>query len=209
MENGLDRRIADSYTAFTRQILAQGVGCVTLECQTKDAAEILLSAIATGTLDCSVATSQRGASTDVIVSSKEESIHGRTVSVDFGLGLYVIGTENSDTARVDQQLKGRSGRQGAFGASRFFLSSEDNLLKFGGDAGAASSRAVGKKFDSAGRAFWEGEPLTRHLEKLRRGAERDAESRRALIEEYTRVFEAQSFAYYRARKDILRMESFQ
>jgi len=209
LEPGLDRRIADSYVGFTCQILAQGVGRVTLECQTKDAAEILLSAIATVTLDCSVATSQRGASTDVIVSSKEESIHGRTVSVDFGLGLYVIGTENSDTARVDQQLKGRSGRQGAFGGSRFFLSSEDGLLKFAGDAGPDSSRLVDTRFDSAGRAFWEGEPLTRHLQKIRGGAERDAESRRAMIEEYTRVFEAQSFAYYRARKDILRMESFQ
>ena len=215
LENGLDRRIADSYTAFTRQILAQGVGCVTLECQTKDAAEILLSAISTGALDYSVATSRRGGGTDVIVTSKERSTHndqsaqGNTVCVDFGLGLYVIGTENSETARVDQQLKGRSGRQGAFGASRFFLSSEDSLLKFGGEAGPASSRLVGTRFDSAGRAYWEGEPLTRHIDKLRRDAERDAESRRALIEEYTRVFEAQSFTYYRARKDILRMESFQ
>ena len=209
LETGLDRRIADRYAASVGQLLAQGVGRVILKCPTKDAVEILLSAIATGTLDCLLATSHLGGSTEVIISSKEESTHGNTVSMDFGLGLYVIGTENSDTARVDQQLKGRSGRQGAFGGSRFFLSSEDGLLKFGGDFGPASSRLVATRFDSAGRTFWEGKPLTRHLENLRRGAVRDAESRRALIEEYTRVFEAQSFAYYRARKDIIRMESFQ
>lgn len=208
LETGLDCRIADSYAASVGQLLSQGVGCVTLKCSTKDAAEILLSAIATEAIDCSVAVAQRGGSTDVIVSSKEKSAPGNTVFMEFGLGLYVIGTENSDIVRVDDQLKGRSGRQGAFGASRFFLSSEDSPLKFGGDAGSVSSGVVGTKFDSAGRAFWEGEPLTRHLENLRISAERHAESRRALIEEYTRVFEAQSFAYYRARKDILSLDSF-
>jgi preprotein translocase subunit SecA len=221
LEDGLDRRIADCYAVLTRQMLTQGADRVTFECQTKGAAEILLSAIASETLDCSVVTSQRSGGTCVVVSSNaqrtyidtvslnEESSQENSVYVDFRLGLYVIGTENSDIGRVDDQLKGRSGRQGAFGASRFFLSSEDSLLKFGGDAGLVSSRLIGSRLDSAGRTFWEGEPLTRHLEKLRKSVERDAESRRALIEEYTRVFEAQSFAYYRARKDILSMESFE
>ena len=221
LEDGLDRRIADCYAVLTRQMFTQGTDRVAFECQTKGAAEILLSAIATETLDWSVITSQRSCGTCIIVSSNgqrtdvdtaslnEESSQENTVYVDFRLGLYVIGTENSDIGRVDDQLKGRSGRQGAFGTSRFFLSSEDSLLKFGGDAGLVSSRLVGSRLDSAGRTFWEGEPLTRHLEKLRKDAERDAESRRALIEEYTRVFEAQSFAYYRARKNILSMESFQ
>ena len=209
LETGLDRRIADCYAVFSRQLLTQGAGTVTLRCTAGDAADILLSAVSRGTPQCSVVVSQRGGETDVMVSFDGNGARGDAVSIDLGLGLYVIGSENSDTARVDQQLKGRSGRQGAFGASRFFLSSEDGLLKFGGSAGPASSRLVGTSFDSAGRAFWEGEPLTRHLEKVRSGAERDAESRRALIQEYTRSFEAQSFVYYRARKDILRMESFQ
>ena len=212
LETGLDRRIADSYVALASQLLDQGAGLVTLRCTATDAADVLLSAVFDvfrQTPECSVVTSQRGGETDVNVSSGGNGACGNTVSIDSGLGLYVIGTENSDTARVDQQLKGRSGRQGAFGASRFFLSSEDGLLKFGGNAGPASSRLVDTRFDSAGRAFWEGEPLTRHLEKLRTGAERDAESRRAHIQEYARALEAQSFAYYIARKDILRMESFQ
>ena len=213
LEPGLDRRIADSYAVLARQLLAQGAGLVTLKCTTRDAADILLTAVSESAereiLECSVVTSQRGGDTDVMVASSENGARGNTVSIDLELGLYVIGTENSDTSRVDQQLKGRSGRQGALGASRFFLSSEDGLSKFGGNVGHASSRLVGTSFDLAGRPFWEGEPLTRHLEKLRTSAERDAESRRALIQEYTRAFEAQSFAYYRARKEILLMESFQ
>jgi preprotein translocase subunit SecA len=101
---------------------------------------------------------------------------------------------------------GRSGRQGAFGTSQFFLSAEDYLLK---DAGPASSALADTGIDSAGRTFLDGAPLNRHLEKLQTNAERDAESRRARIEEYTRVFEAQSFAYYRSRKEILCVEDCQ
>ena len=49
-------------------------------------------------------------------------------------GLHVIGTERHESRRVDNQLRGRSGRQGDLGSTRFFLSLEDNLLRiFGGD----------------------------------------------------------------------------
>ena len=48
-------------------------------------------------------------------------------------GLYVIGTERHDSLRIDNQLRGRSGRQGAPGTSRFFLSLDDNLLRIFGD----------------------------------------------------------------------------
>lgn len=49
-------------------------------------------------------------------------------------GLYVIGTERHESRRIDNQLRGRSGRQGDYGSSRFFLSLQDNLLKiFGGE----------------------------------------------------------------------------
>ena len=52
-------------------------------------------------------------------------------------GLHVIGTERHESRRVDNQLRGRAGRQGDSGSTRFFLSLEDNLLRiFGGDRGA-------------------------------------------------------------------------
>lgn len=57
-------------------------------------------------------------------------------------GLHVIGTERHESRRIDNQLRGRSGRQGDPGSSRFFLSLEDNLLRiFGGDR-------IGKLMDS-------------------------------------------------------------
>ncbi len=49
-------------------------------------------------------------------------------------GLYIIGTERHESRRIDNQLRGRAGRQGDPGISRFYLSLEDNLLRiFGGD----------------------------------------------------------------------------
>ena len=205
LETGLDRRIADSYAALVGELLADDAGVVTLKCPSNAAAQILCSAIEAGNLACSVAPAHRDDGTDVIISAKEESAHAQSVTLDFGLGLYVIGAGTSDNTRVDHQLMGRSGRQGDFGASRFFLSSDDRLLKFGPSREGLTNATT----DQDGRAFQAGEPLTRRLEKLQKNAEKDSESRRARTEEFNRVLEAQSFAYYRTRKDILGMVDFQ
>jgi preprotein translocase subunit SecA len=206
LEMGLDRQITINYTQLVGHLLDDGAGVVTLKCPTNEAAEVLLSAVSAIDLGIGVVTTNKDRSIAVVVKAHDRSTHGRKISINFGLGLLVIGAEASDNARVDRQLMGRSGRQGAFGASQFFLSTEDCLLK---DAGPASSALADTGIDSAGRTFLEGAPLNRHLEKLQTNAERDAESRRARIEEYTRVFEAQSFAYYRSRKEILFVEDWQ
>ena len=132
LEPGLDHQIADSYVGLLGELLAGGVGEVTLRCPAKGAAQVLLSAIDVASLEYSITTSDYADRTDVIVSAENESAGAGKVSLDFGLGLYVIGAGNSDNARVDHQLMGRSGRQGDFGASRFFLSAEDQLMRRGG-----------------------------------------------------------------------------
>ena len=203
LEVGLDRQITSNYIRLVGQLLNDGAGVVTLKCPTEQAAEILLSAISAIDLGFEVVTNSKDRGIEVVVQAHDRPAEERKISIDFGLGLFVIGAEASDNTRVDRQLIGRSGRQGAFGTSQFFLSAEDYLLK---DAGPASSAMADTGIDSAGRTFLDGAPLNRHLEKLQTNAERDAESRRARIEEYTRVFEAQSFAYYRSRKEILCVE---
>ena len=206
LEAGLDQQITNNYIDLLRHLLDDGVGVVTLKCPTNEAADILLSAVTASDLRYGVLTTNKKHGAEVVLQARDVSAHGRVIDMDFGLGLFVIGAEVSDNARVDRQLMGRSGRQGAFGTSQFFLSAEDCLLK---DAGPAPSALANTEIDSAGRAFLEGEPLNRHLEELKEHAEKDAESRRARIEEYTRVFEAQSFTYYRSRMDILSMENFE
>jgi preprotein translocase subunit SecA len=70
---------------------------------------------------------------DLIYENKLKNVNtGRTQVQQLG-GLHVIGTERHDSRRIDNQLRGRAGRQGDPGTSRFFLSLEDNLLRiFGG-----------------------------------------------------------------------------
>jgi preprotein translocase subunit SecA len=53
-------------------------------------------------------------------------------------GLHIIGTERHESRRIDNQLRGRSGRQGDPGSSRFYLSMEDNLMRIFGDPSAPS-----------------------------------------------------------------------
>ena len=68
-----------------------------------------------------------------LAEAKSKAKEARQNVLDSG-GLYVLGTERHDARRIDNQLRGRSGRQGDPGESRFFLSLEDNLVKrFGGD----------------------------------------------------------------------------
>ena len=206
LEPGLDAQITRNYVRLISGLLDDGIGVVTLNCPTNDAAEMLLTAIGADDLSDSVVAFINGLGTEVVVRANDVSKHGRSSDLSFGLGLFVIGSEASDNPRVDRQLMGRSGRQGAFGVSQFFLSSEDVLFK---DAGPAPSSLGDRKTDGAGRMFSEGLQLNRNLEKLQKEAGKDAEARRARIEEYTRVFEAQSFAYYRSRNEILCMEDFQ
>src|SRR3989338_8856426 len=59
-------------------------------------------------------------------------------------GLYVLGTERHESRRIDNQLRGRSGRQGDSGKSRFYLSLDDNLLRiFGGDRLTGIMKRIG------------------------------------------------------------------
>ena len=88
-----------------------------------------------------VATNMAGRGTDIILGGnpallgipKEEWQKDHDRVVELG-GLYILGTERHEARRIDNQLRGRSGRQGDPGTSRFFVSTEDDLMRrFGGD----------------------------------------------------------------------------
>ena len=128
-----------------------------------------------------------------------------TVRLDFGLGLYVIGTELNPSRRVDRQLRGRSGRQGAFGVSRFIISLEDQLLAYRGDG--LSRVWDGPHSDASGRTYVESPRLERRLEALQALVELEDEAQRTLHHEYNRVLETQTLLYYSARQDVMKDES--
>jgi len=72
-----------------------------------------------------ISTNMAGRGTDILLGGKEGSERAKVI--DLG-GLYVIGTNRHETIRIDNQLRGRAGRQGDVGSSRFFISLEDELM---------------------------------------------------------------------------------
>ncbi|MDR1910027.1 MAG: preprotein translocase subunit SecA [Spirochaetaceae bacterium] len=119
-------------------------------------------------------------------------------------GLYVIGTERHESRRIDNQLRGRSGRQGDPGRSKFFISMEDELMRlFGGENIKNLMTKIGMK---------EGEPiyhpwLNKSIERAQKKVEeRNFEIRKHLLE-YDDVLNQQRKFIYEQRDAILRDEN--
>jgi preprotein translocase subunit SecA len=115
-------------------------------------------------------------------------------------GLHIIGTERHESRRIDNQLRGRSGRQGDPGSSRFFLSLEDDLMRiFGSDR---IQGLMGKLGMQEGEAIEHG-MVSRAIERAQKQVEgRNFETRKHLLE-YDDVMNKQREAIYRLRRDIL------
>ncbi len=115
-------------------------------------------------------------------------------------GLHIIGTERHESRRIDNQLRGRSGRQGDPGSSRFYLSLEDDLLRiFGSDRISGLMQSLGME---------EGVPIeskliTRQIERAQKQVEaRNFEIRKHLLE-YDDVMNKQREEIYRFRRELL------
>ena len=209
LEPGADRRIIEEYVKLVLDLLNNHVGQVELGCGTREEAALLHKALATRH-GLTIVRDKAGCGpygTVLAVSRR----HGgpfadRKAGLEFGLGLYVLGTEKNQSIRVDRQLKGRSGRQGAFGASRFILSLEDWFLQFRGDNGSGMSDRP--QIDEGGRTFYAGPRLESHLARVQGQLESDEEDSRDLSRQYWRVLEAQATAYYRGRRVVVEAVSF-
>ncbi|HID31988.1 MAG TPA: preprotein translocase subunit SecA, partial [bacterium (Candidatus Stahlbacteria)] len=122
---------------------------------------------------------------------------------DVPCGLYIIGTERHEARRIDNQLRGRSGRQGDPGSSRFFLSLEDDLMRLFG-----SDRVTGIMERFGG---YKGEPITHSLvTKAIANAQKRVETyhfeiRKRLLE-FDNVMNKQREVVYELRDDILKGE---
>ncbi|HLP90537.1 MAG TPA: preprotein translocase subunit SecA [Nostocaceae cyanobacterium] len=115
-------------------------------------------------------------------------------------GLHVIGTERHESRRIDNQLRGRAGRQGDPGSTRFFLSLEDNLLRiFGGDRVAGLMRAFNVEEDMP----IESGMLTRSLEGAQKKVETYYYDIRKQVFEYDEVMNNQRRAIYAERRRVL------
>jgi preprotein translocase subunit SecA len=120
-------------------------------------------------------------------------------------GLYIIGTERNDSRRVDNQLRGRCGRQGDPGTSQFFLSLDDNLLRlFGGSK--IQTFLQSQMFDDLPL---ESKMLTRSLDSAQQKVEERAYQQRKNLFDYDDVLNKQRNVIYLERAAILRKKSLQ
>jgi preprotein translocase subunit SecA len=129
---------------------------------------------------------------DLVAKRKKQAI-------DAG-GLYVVGTERHESRRIDNQLRGRSGRQGDPGRSRFFLSLEDDLMRiFGSQRMDGMLQALGLKDDEAIIHPW----INKALEKAQAKVEaRNFDIRKNLLK-YDNVMNDQRKAIFEQRRELL------
>ena len=196
VEPGLDARTVGGYLSLAHDLLADGAGEVTFECGSTAEADALLAGLRADGGDIGESYSSR----DRTVSLKKPSGNGagRVVTLEFGLGLCVIATEMNRSRRADRQLRGRTARQGAFGSSRLVLSAEDVRQSFPGVSGA----------DFARRCAAQGPGTERMLVRSQRLTEDEDEAHRSYVSEYGSVLDAQTVAYYRARREVAHSLSF-
>ena len=118
-------------------------------------------------------------------------------------GLFVIGTERHESRRIDNQLRGRSGRQGDPGRSHFFLSLEDDLMRiFGSDRMGGMLQKLGLKDGEAIVHPW----INKALEKAQKKVEaRNFDTRKNVLK-YDDVMNAQRKEVYAQRKEFMRAE---
>ncbi len=124
--------------------------------------------------------------------------------IDNPSGLQVIGTERHEARRIDRQLRGRSGRQGDPGSSRFFLSLEDDLMRLFGSERIA---AVMDKLGAEDGEVIEHSMVTKSIERAQKKVEaRNFEMRKHVLD-YDDVMNQQRQVIYNRRHDVLERES--
>jgi preprotein translocase subunit SecA len=129
---------------------------------------------------------------------QDECLREREKVLDLG-GLYVIGTERHESRRIDNQLRGRAGRQGDPGTSRFFLSLNDPLLKtFGGD----KIKGVMQAFQMNDEAL-ESKFLSQSLDSAQQKVEGFYYDQRKTLNKYDKVLDKQRSIIYKFRKKVL------
>ena len=169
-----------------------------------------------------IATNMAGRGTDIVLGGKwEQEIAALTNPTDAQVeaikvdwkerhakvieagGLHIIGTERHESRRIDNQLRGRSGRQGDPGLSRFYLSLEDNLMRiFASDRVRNFMKALGME---KGEAI-EHRMVTNAIEKAQRKVEgRNFDYRKSLLE-YDDVANDQRSVIYQQRNELLEAE---
>ena len=173
-------------------------------------AEIIANAGVPGAV--TIATNMAGRGTDIVlggkppddITDKEKAAwkekHEAVIKAG---GLHIVGTERNESRRVDNQLRGRSGRQGDIGSTRFYLSLEDSLMKiFASEKTASMMKKLGMKEGEALEHSW----LNRTIENAQRKVEGMHYDARKHLLEYDDVANDQRKVIYQLRDELMGTE---
>ncbi len=153
--------------------------------------EIIKNAGAKGAV--TIATNMAGRGVDIKVNDEVKALGG----------LYIIGTERHENRRIDNQLRGRSGRQGDNGTTQFYLSLEDSLLRiFGSD----KIKSIMERLGVEDGEYIESKMVTRAVEKAQKKVENMHYEGRKHIVEYDDVANEQRKIVYKFRNQLLDTE---
>ena len=169
-------------------------------------AEIIANA---GTLGAvTIATNMAGRGTDIVLGGKDITVDvtnsaGSPENIKTLGGLFIIGTERHESRRVDNQLRGRSGRQGDPGESRFFLSLEDNLMRiFASEKVSEIMKKLGMEEGEAIEHKW----VSKSIENAQKRVESHNFDIRKTLLEYDDISNEQRKVIYNQRNDILKSD---
>ncbi len=173
-------------------------------------AEIVANAGAPGAV--TISTNMAGRGTDIVLggrlvegaseSEKQSWVENHDIVIKAG-GLHIIGTERNESRRVDNQLRGRAGRQGDVGSTRFYLSLEDSLMKiFASEKTASMMKKLGMKEGEALEHSWLNKTIANAQKKVE-GMHYDA--RKHLLE-YDDVANDQRKVVYELRDELMSKE---
>lgn len=151
-------------------------------------AQIIAQAGQRGTV--TIATNMAGRGTDIVLGDEVQALGG----------LYVLGTERHESRRIDNQLRGRSGRQGDPGESRFYVSMEDDLMRL---FGAANIEGLMDRLGMDDEIPIENKMITRGIENAQKKVEARNFSIRKNVLEYDDVINQQREIMYGERKKVL------
>lgn len=187
---------------LSKMLKKQGIKHQVLNAKQHDKeAEIISKA---GKLDAiTIATNMAGRGTDISLGAGDKEEEQKVK--DLG-GLYVIGTERHESRRIDNQLRGRSGRQGDPGTSRFFVSLEDDVIKL---YGGKTIEKLMKRTSSKENTAIESKALTRAIERAQKGVEGKNFEIRKNVLKYDDTINEQRKVIYNERNKVLNDEDIQ
>ena len=139
-----------------------------------------------------------------VFPSIDKHVEGEREKVVEAGGLFICGTERHEARRIDNQLRGRSGRQGDPGESRFFLSAEDDLVRlFAGNKIYSILDRLGTTDDEGNEEPIEAKMLSKQIEKAQRKVEEQNFLIRKRVLEYDDVMNQQREIVYKYRDEVL------